>query len=77
MRKLLAEFVKSNRQMFELLVITETFDKHIARMTCARVWGSHIELQAAVSLFEMLVFICATLSKGTNGPATIHSRQRN
>lgn len=60
MRKLLVEFVKSNRKMFEPLVITETFDKHIERMTCARVWGSHIELQAAASLFEMPVFISTT-----------------
>ena len=60
MRKLLVEFVKSNRQMFEPLVIRETFDKHIERMTCAQVWGSHIELQAAASLFEMPVFICTT-----------------
>ena len=54
------EFVKSNRKMFEPLVITETFDKHIERMTCAQVWGSHIELQAAASLFEMPVFISTT-----------------
>ena len=60
MRKLLVEFVKSNRQMFEPLVIRETFDKHIERMTCARLWGSHIELQAAASLFEMQVFIRTT-----------------
>lgn len=60
MRKLLVEFVKSNRQMFEPLIIAETFDQHIDRMACARVWGSHIELQAAASLFEMPVFLCTT-----------------
>ena len=58
MRKLLVVFVKSNRQMFEPLIIPRTFDEHIDRMACARVWGSHIELQAAVSLFEMPVFLC-------------------
>ena len=60
MRKLLVEFVKSNRQMFEPLVTRETFDKHIEWMTCARLWGSHIELWAAASLFEMQVFIRTT-----------------
>ena len=60
MRKLLVEFVISNRQMFEPLIIAETFDQHIDRKACARVWGSHIELQAAASLFEMPVFLCTT-----------------
>ena len=60
MRKLLVEFVKSNRQMFEPLIIGETFDQHTERMACARLWGSHIELQAAASLFEMPVFLCTT-----------------
>ena len=64
MRKLLVGFVKSNRQMFEPLIIRGTFDEHIDRMTCARVWGSHIELQAAASLFEMPVFVCTTSQSG-------------
>ena len=67
MRKLLVEFVKRNRQMFEPLITAETFDQHINQMACAGVWGSHIELQAAASLFQaaaslfqMPVFLCTS-----------------
>ena len=49
---------QSNRQMFKPLIIRGTFDGHIDQMACARVQGSRIELQAAVSLFEMPVFLC-------------------
>jgi len=44
--------------MFEPLINRGTFDEHIDRMACARVWGSHIELQTATSLFKMPVFLC-------------------
>ena len=54
------EFFKSNRKMFEQLIIAETCDQHINRMACARMWGSHIEFQAAASLLEMPVFLCTT-----------------
>ncbi len=58
MRKLLLDFVKRNRQMFEPLLITATFEEHTERMAYNRVFGSHVELQAAASLFEMPVYLC-------------------
>ena len=49
MRKLL---VKSNRQMFELLIIRGSFDEHKDWMACARVWSSHIELRPQHPYFK-------------------------
>ena len=39
--------------MFELLIIRGSFDEHKDWKACARVWSSHIELQAAASLFQV------------------------
>ena len=60
MRTLLVTFIKSNIKAFEPLIIGATFDQHIDQMANARVWGSHVELQAAASLFNMPVFLCTT-----------------
>jgi len=61
MRKLFVEFqVKSNGQMFEPMITQGTFVEHIDQMACASVWSSHIELQAAASIFEMPIFLCTT-----------------
>ena len=74
---------QNNRQMFEPLIIQGTFNEHTDQMACARVWGSHIELQAAASLLEMPVFLCACTIphnlgiKGTSGTATSNSHQGN
>ena len=46
--------------MFELLINAEMFNQHIDQTACERVWGSHIKLQAAASLFEMPVFLYTT-----------------
>ena len=59
-KKAVDEIVKSYRLMFELLIKAELFDHLIDQMARARVWGSHIKLQAAASLFQMPVFLYTT-----------------
>jgi len=49
--------------MYEPLIIPE----HTDWMACTRVWGSHIELQAASSFFKMPVFLCNTSQSGHQG----------
>ena len=44
-----------------------SFQEHTDWIACTRVWGSHIELQAASSLFEMPVFLCNTSQCGHQG----------
>ena len=44
-----------------------SFQEHTDWMACTRVWGSHIELQAASSFFEMPVFLCNTSQSGHQG----------
>ena len=52
--------LSSYRLMLELLIKAELFNQLIDQTARARVWGSHIKLQAAASLFEMPVFLYTT-----------------
>ena len=54
-----------------------SFQEHTDWMAYTRVGGSHFELQAASSFFEMPVFICNTSQSGYQGYKRNYSHQGN
>ena len=55
-RKLLAEFVHLNPQIFRCLVWTGSVEDHVSDMRVDGIWGTQVELAAAATYFQVPLF---------------------
>ena len=58
-RKSLVTFVERNRDMFELFVMSGTFEDHITTMRREGAWGTQVELWAAASFYQVPFYVCS------------------
>ena len=66
MRLLLVKFLEQNTQLFQPLVMADhSLQGHIRRMHRFKEWGTQVELQAAVSLFQKELYVFTQLPAST------------
>ena len=64
-RTLLSDFVAANSDRFKSIVMGGDVMNHVRKMQHLSVWGTHIELQATASLFQVPVYML-TFSRQQN-----------
>ena len=66
LRQLLVNFIASNPEMFRGMVISRTLEEHMEEIQKNTQWGTHVEIQAAASLFQAPVYVATdSLVQGT------------
>ena len=68
-RKLITRFEEMNKGIFaeRLTDINEaTIDEHIQKMKRPFLWGTHVELMAAASLFQVHIYYCTKAQAGNH-----------
>ena len=55
-RTLLSDFVAANSDRFKNIVMGGDVMNHVQKMQHISVWGTHVELQATASLFQLPVW---------------------
>ena len=56
-RALLSDFVTANSDRFKTIVMGDDVSNHVQKMQYLSVWGTHVELQATASLFQVPVYM--------------------